>query len=160
MILDKLKDSQLTLRSLIKKSATINIGLLIVFLNGIFLAIMTKNCSVGTDDFIDRIVLSAYSQILLNGLLVITFIDIKIIHFFKMIIVGSLGFLISSEIIGFYFQKNGELCKPPVLWTDNFGMIMIISMTIGVLYFCFSDNNTTSIVEEQKEQILKDRDFY
>lgn len=141
-MIDLLRRGQLYLQRKFREFINTRNAIVLVMINSGIIASYQKNC---IDSVID---IRSIAQIVFNSLLLLGLIDVRIINFLKLFTAGALSHLLTSEAIGLYMRYLGGMgkkCKLPLYIDGNFNVFVAVSITIGVFYWIFSDNEKTEI---------------
>lgn len=145
---------QVYVQNKFKETLNTKILSLVVIVNTALIASFQKIC---IDTSID---IKLIIYILFNSFILLVFIDVRLLNFLKLFMLGGISHILTSTSITLYlkhFYNMGKRCKIPVYIEGNFNFLIILLMFVGTLYWAFTSNSNKI---EEKTELTKDKDFY
>jgi hypothetical protein len=140
-----IRNIQLYIRASLKKTLKINFALLVIFTNTAIFSLMRNPCNKAITDYFG---IATLSQALINGLLIVIFVDLTWEYIFKGIIIGVIGWFLAEQAAPKMLAEYGFTCPPPVYWNTPFGLGMLIFLCVGMIVYCFWGNTSSMEIEQ------------
>lgn len=151
---NKLRSYQVRAQSRVKQFVQTKGGALIIMPNAVFLAFMQRPCEDTLINWIHVV------YIIVNSLLLMfAFLDVRIVNFLKMFVIGGATNIITKEAIALYGRYFGGLskkCSIPIYINDLFTLTILSILFVGAFIWAFKDEESNNLPQISKTTEYED----